>query len=386
VTPPDEQRLSLAPHLVVERCRKNGASVKASARVVLGLDEREVAEEVMHFLDRDGARVVGTAEDPRQLHAAVQQLEPDAVIASPRLVRSGPSVNGSVLLTLDTAESVRSLRASIDAGARGFYLWPGDRERLSESLATLAFTETSAAGAGRVVAVYSPRGGSGGTFVATHLAAAFARRDAECVLIDLDPLFGDVAAALGRANAEETRSIADVVPVANELTPQHLEDVLWRHPEGFRALLGPIDPATGDELDGAFFSSVVRVVRSSCEVAVLSAPRHLGGATRIALNEADRTLIVLSLDGFSFRDAQRALAVLEGDLDPDTIGFLVNRARRAEVTPKDVERVFERPPIAVIPFDRKAAEAQDRGRLLPRRSRLGRAFDGLAKDLVEVES
>jgi Flp pilus assembly CpaE family ATPase len=360
--------------------------VKASARVVLGLDEREVAEEVMHFLDRDGARVVGTAEDPRQLHAAVQQLEPDAVIASPRLVRSGPSMNGSVLLTLDTAESVRSLRASIDAGARGFYLWPGDRERLSESLATLSLTETSLVGTGRVIAVYSPRGGSGGTFVATHLAAAFARRDAECVLIDLDPLFGDVAAALGRANADETRSIADVVPVADELTTQHLDEVLWRHPEGFRALLGPIDPVTGDELDGAFFSSVVTVARSSCEVAVLSAPRHLGGATRVALKEADRTLFVLSLDVFSFRDAQRALAVLEGDLDPDAIGFLVNRAQRAEVTPKDVERVFGQAPIAVIPFDRKAAEAQDRGRLLPRRSKLGRAFDRLAADLTEDAS
>jgi hypothetical protein len=37
----------------------------------------------------------------------------------------------------------------------------------------------------------------------------------------------------------------------------------------------------------------------------------------------------------------------------------------------------------VIPFDRKAAEAQDRGRLLPRRSRIGRAFDRVAKQLAE---
>ena len=89
---------------------------------------------------------------------------------------------------------------------------------------------------------------------------------------------------------------------------------------------------------------------------------------------------------FSFRDAQRALAVLEGDVDPDAISFLVNRAQRAEITTKDVERVFGRAPIAVIPFDRKAAEAQDRGRLVPRRSRLGRAFDRLAAELTEDAS
>ena len=359
--------------------------MKSSARVVLGLDEREVAEEVMHFLDRDGARVVATAEDPRQLHAAIQQLEPDAVIASPRLVRSGPSMNGSVLLALDTAESVRSLRTSIDAGARGFYLWPGDRERLSESLSHLSAVEALPAGAGRAVAIYAPRGGSGGTFVATHLAAAVAGRNRECVLIDMDPLFGDVAAALGRAAADDTRSIADVVPVADELTAQHLDDVLWRHPEGFRALLGPVDPVAGDDLDGALFASVVQVARRSCELTVLAAPRHLGSGTRVALHEADRALIVLSLDVFSFRDAQRALAVLEGDVDPGSIGSLVNRAHRAEVTPKDEERMFGRPPLAVLPFDRRAADAQDRGRLLPRRSKLGRAFDRLAGLLLEEE-
>ena len=114
--------------------------------------------------------------------------------------------------------------------------------------------------------------------------------------------------------------------------------------------------------------------------------RCKSGATRVVLKEADRTLFVLSLDVFSFRDAQRALAVLEGELDPEAIGFLVNRAQRTEVTARDVERVFGRAPIAVIPFDRKAAEAQDRGRLLPRRSRLGRAFDRLAADLTEEVS
>ncbi len=357
--------------------------MKAAARVVLGLDEREVAEEVMHFLDRDGARVVATAEDSRQLDAAIKQLEPDAVIASPRVVRSGASMNGSVLLALDTAESVRSLRTSIEAGARGFYLWPADRERISEALAHLSPPESAPVTRGRTIAVYAPRGGSGGTFVATHLAAAFARRDAECVLIDMDPVFGDVAAALGRASEEDARTIVDVMPVADELTTQHLDEVLWRHPEGFRALLGPADPVAATDLDGAFFGSIMNIASQSCEFVVCSAPRHVGEATRATLQAADRVLIVLSLDVFSFRDAQRALAVLEGEIRKESISFLVNRAGRSEITARDVERVFGTPALGVLPFDRNAAEAQDRGRLLPRRSRIGRAFDRVAKQLAE---
>jgi pilus assembly protein CpaE len=357
--------------------------VKAAARVVLGLDEREVAEEVMHFLDRDGARVVATAEDVRQLEAAIKQLEPDAVIASPRVVRSGASMNGSVLLALDTAESVRSLRTSIEAGARGFYLWPADRERISEALSHLSPPESAPVTKGRTITVYAPRGGSGGTFVATHLAAAFARRDSECILIDVDPIFGDVAAALGRASEDDTRTIVDVMPVADELTAQHLDEVLWRHPEGFRVLLGPADPLAATDLEGAFFGSIVKVASQSSEFVVCSAPRHVGAATRETLLAADRVLIVLSLDVFSFRDAQRALAVLEEQIRKDSISFLVNRAGRSEITAKDVERVFGTPALDVLPFDRKAAEAQDRGRLLPRRSRIGRAFDRVAKQLAE---
>jgi uncharacterized Zn finger protein len=43
------------------------------ARVVLAVEAQEVAEEVLHFLDRSGrARVVATAADDRQLREAVR--------------------------------------------------------------------------------------------------------------------------------------------------------------------------------------------------------------------------------------------------------------------------------------------------------------------------
>ena len=54
------------------------------ARIVLALETPDVAEEVMHFLDRTGrARVVGTAVDAAQLAEAVRQLEPSGPGAHP---------------------------------------------------------------------------------------------------------------------------------------------------------------------------------------------------------------------------------------------------------------------------------------------------------------
>jgi Flp pilus assembly CpaE family ATPase len=62
----------------------------------------------------------------------------------------------------------------------------------------------------------------------------------------------------------------------------------------------------------------------------------------------------------------------------------VNLARRSEIVPADVERAFGKPAAAVIPVDRNARRAQDRGRLLSFRGRTGRAINRLADRLLET--
>jgi Flp pilus assembly CpaE family ATPase len=164
------------------------------ARIVLGLEEHDVAEEVMHFLDRTGrARIVATASDDRQLSEAVRQLEPDAVVASTGLVTE--RLLGA-FLALETAESVRSLRSAIRFGASGYFVWPREREALASATARLQRPAEPVAQA-PVVGVVGASGGVGATFVATHLAGALARRSIECALVDLDVQFAGASGPLG---------------------------------------------------------------------------------------------------------------------------------------------------------------------------------------------
>ncbi len=356
------------------------------ARIVLGLELQDVAEEVMHFLDRTGrARVVATAGDQRQLAEAVRQLEPDAVVASPGLVDAAGSLNGSVLLAVDTAESVQSLRRAIRAGARGFYLWPSDREELAGAAARVR-PPLDRAGSKRatVVAVYGPRGGAGTTFLATHLASAFAKRDRDCVLFDLDLFFGDATAALGVSSSEagEVRTLADALPLVDEITPSRLDEILWPHPAGFRALLAPGEPDTVGRVSEMHVRALLGVLTSGVDVVVLHLPRALDPLARAGLLAAQRILVVLSLDVFSFQAAKRAIASLPPGV-AERCEFVVNRAARGEIGPRDVERVFGRAPLAVISADGSVGGAQDRGRLLPLRGRTGRAVDRLARRLQE---
>jgi len=352
------------------------------ARVVLALEQPEVAEEVMHFLDRTGrSRVVGTASDPRQLAEAVRQLEPDTVVAAPSLLAPRGELNGSALLALDTTQSVATLRRAIRAGAAGFYLWPAEREELAIAAARpRPLPEQDVERPARVIAVYGARGGAGTTFLATHLAAAFARRERECVLVDLDVVFADATVALGVPAEEPVRTIGDLLPLGEEVGPRHVGEVLWRHPLGFGTLLAPGDGSAAVAVRGEHYRAAIAAARRTCDVIVLHVPRALDDVARTGLELADRVVMVLGLDVLSFRDAKRAIATaaLEG-----RCAFVVNRVSRSEIVPRDVERVFGHAPLAVLPAVRGVSAAQDRGRLLPLRGRLGRSIDRLARLLME---
>jgi pilus assembly protein CpaE len=351
------------------------------ARVVIAVEAPDIAEEVMQFLDRTGrARVVGTAQDASQLAEAVRQLEPDAVVAAPALAPARGSLNGTALLALDTTQSVGALRRAIRAGANGFFLWPAEREELASAAARIA-PSTDELGDTRatVIAVYAPRGGAGATFIATHLAAALARRDRRTVLVDLDVQFADVSASIGVPHDEGVRTIADLAPLGDEIGPQHLEEVLWGSPAGFSALLAPSELIPSRRA-GETYRAAIAAVRRSCDLVVLDVPRALDEVSTVGFESADRVLVVLGLEVLSFRDAKRAIeaAGLE-----DRCDFVVNLAGRSEIAPRDVERVFGRPPITVIPRDRAVSVARDHGGLRPMRGRVGRAIEQLARRVVE---
>jgi MinD-like ATPase involved in chromosome partitioning or flagellar assembly len=346
--------------------------VEEGARVVLGLESGEVAEEVMHLLDRGGrARVVATADDDRHLAEAARQLEPDVVVAQPSLC--GELEPGRLaVVAVDTRESVGSLRAALSVGARGYFIWPVDRDALGAAVAAIGPVAEREGERGEVIGVHAARGGTGATFIATALAGALARRGRSVVVIDADPVGADVGPSIG-APEEGVHTAAVLLRMGDELTTGHLLDALWSHPLGFRALLAPVPDPPSQEV-GAWRRLIGLTARVAEFVLV-----DLGADRRFeALICMDRVLEVLTPDVRTFRAAARFL-----DLAPSVpLDFVLNRAGRAELVPGDVARAFGAPPIAAVPLDPSVARAQSSGRLLSVRSRAGRAVERLASTLL----
>ncbi|HYU59025.1 MAG TPA: AAA family ATPase [Actinomycetota bacterium] len=356
--------------------------------VAMAFEELGLSEEIVHFLERDpGLRVVGTAADPAALSRLVRDERPAVVVGSPSML-AGPAVNGEVRFAVAERETVASLRDAIRSGVSGFYLWPEERAHLAGDAIRLSRRREELAGPrGRVVAVYGPRGGAGATFLATHLAAACASRGARTCLVDCDAFFADVTSALGVAPKGSTRTIADLLPLLEELSAEHLDEVLYEHPRGFRVLLAPNDPASADAVQPAHLAAAVGVLTGEFDLILLHLPRSMDDVARSAVEMADEVLLVVTLDVLAFRDAKRALTFLGGLGLDRKCRLVINRAARSEVVPEDVERVFGMRPAAVLAVDRAVTTAQNRGELLIGRSgRTARRIAALAGSLVEPAS
>jgi Flp pilus assembly CpaE family ATPase len=342
--------------------------VQDVARIVLAVESEHLAQDVIDFLDRTGRTlVVDTVRDAQALAEVVDRERPDAVVGSPGVVRTAGRLNGSAFLAVATEESVRVLRDAVDAGARGFFVWPADRSALGAAAARTAHPHEDLRRRATVVSVVGARGGAGETFVAVQLAAAFAARGKETIALDAGR--GDLAWALGVPADADVRTVGDLRPVRDEISEEHVRNVLWSHPSGIQAVLAAEDAVASE---AARLADVVDAAIHLCDVIVVH-----GGSGALA---ADLTLVVLTLDVFAFRAARRFV----GGLDTTARWEIVlNRAGRGRVAPADVERVFGRPPIAVLPNERRVADAQDRGGLMPARSRIGRAVARLAARILE---
>jgi Flp pilus assembly CpaE family ATPase len=347
-------------------------------RVLIAIQDMGFHQEVLDFFERDPrVDVVAAVTQPDALFRIEPKTGPDVTIACPVLTRGvqHPSAGGRIrnLLVVGEEMTVPLLRDAIDAGAKAVFAWPGERDELARAIAVLAGSDDwASAPRGRVVAVFGPRGGSGTTFIASHLAAALADEGKRCVLVDLDRCFADVSVALGIAPGQDFRTVADLVPVAGELEPGHVEDALFRHPRGFAALLAPPEPTQAPDIASGLYSGAVALLALSHDVVVLHTPRYLDDVTRAGLAMADEILLVVSPDLFSLYSARRAVSALGQQGGGGRHRVVINPHARGDIGFAEIEATVGVRPTAAVRFDPAVSRAQDRGELL--RTRAHRAW------------
>jgi pilus assembly protein CpaE len=359
-------------------------SVQEKIRVLIVDDIAETRENIRRMLQFDtNVEVVGMARTGREAIQLSQQAKPDVIVmdinmpdmdgitATQEIKKKSPFIQ-VVILSVQSDPSY--MRKAMLAGARDFLTKPPMIDELSDAVrrsGAMAQEErkksaqafpvmpadgskiSSASGAplGKVVVIYSPKGGTGRTTVATNLAIALHSDDSKVALVDGNLQFGDVAVFL---NEQGKNTVLDLAPRAEELDPDIVREVMVTHrASGVDILAAPPRPEMADKVSGEQFSKVLTYLRRIYNFVIVDTASQLTEVVQSALDIADLILLITTQDIPSIKNCNLFLSLADASgIKRERIQFVMNRYdKRISITPERVKESLRQEVIMVIPFD-----------------------------------
>jgi pilus assembly protein CpaE len=259
------------------------------------------------------------------LHATRASSLPAGEIAAIREQTRTP------ILVLASGEASTLLEEALDADVADVLLLPQLTENVVFAIRKAAHARrqlpvaASAGKHGRIVTVFSPKGGTGKTVIATNLAAAVAKQQGKRVLLlDLDLQFGDVAIMLG---VEPEKTIYDLVVAPGELDSEKLAGYVTKHVCGLDMVPAPLRPEDAELVTEAKLGRLLEVARETYDIIVVDTSPFFHGPMLATLDRTDELLMVCGLDVPTLKNVRLSLQTLELLSFPQTrIRFLLNRA------------------------------------------------------------
>jgi pilus assembly protein CpaE len=232
--------------------------------------------------------------------------------------------------------------------------------RLREQVENPEGTETTSKG-GRVVTVFSAKGGCGKTTLATNLAAALAdAKKGSVALLDLDLAFGDVAIAL---QLFPSHTIADAVPIGADLDGPALLSLLTSHRSGLQALVAPMEPSAADAIDTPLVVRIIDLLRENFDYLVIDTPPALDDNVLAAFDRSDVVALLATLDIPALKNLKLTLETLDLiGFSRDRLKIVMNRSdSKVGLALAEVEKTLKTPIVAQIPSSRDVPASTNRG-------------------------
>ncbi len=355
-------------------------------KVLIVDDIAETRENIRKLLQFESdVEVVGAARTGREAIELAAELEPHVILMDINM----PDMDGITateairqkfswiqIVILSVQGDPNYMRRAMLAGARDFLTKPPTIDDLISAIrraGVMAVEERSKSAVqksavvgsigpqrgnmpgipseGSIITVYSPKGGTGCSTIATNLAVTLQNDDTQVLIVDGNMQFGDVAILF---NQQGKNHVGDLAPRVDELDPDVVEEVLITHPEsGVKILAAPPRPELAEEINPRQFSKLLQYLKRIYPYVIVDTPSDLNDLVIEAMGISDYVILISTQDIPSiakaklFLDLSRALG-----LSADRIIFVMNRYdKRINITPERVGENFKRPVEAIIPLD-----------------------------------
>lgn len=364
----------------------NGASFgkgrEALIRVLVVDDITLTRDNIIRSLTfEQNIEVVGNANSGTQAIEMVRQLRPDVVLMDINM----PGMDGiaatravihevpyAQVIILSVQDDTDYLRKAMMAGARDFLTKPpmideligavlrageiAHRERLK---APQSVPSTGHSGSipvfspahpqGKIITVYSPKGGAGCTLIAANLAVALHNDDSRVALVDGNLQFGDLLVLF---NEQSKNTVLDLAPRAAELDADIVEEVMVAHKSGIH-LLAPPGPQDAEQITGGQFAAMLDYLRNLYAYVIVDTPARLSDVTIAALDTSDLVLLLTTQDIPAIANLRKFMDLVPLlKFDRRRIITVMNQYnQRINIDPVKVGQTLQNDIIATLPCD-----------------------------------
>ena len=391
-------------------------------------DTRKNISKLLQF--ESDIKVIGTARTGREGIQQARESNPDVVLMDINMpdmdgIKATESIQEQVpstqIVILSVQGDTNYMRRAMLAGARDFLTKPAKSDELvtvirragqksKEEKQKAQFstprqaggvakfgTTSQLSGFGKIISVYSPKGGVGKTTIATNLAVALHSDETPVVIVDANLQFGDVAVFM---NERSKNSVVDLTPLAEQLDPEVVEEVVIHHKEsGVDILSAPAHPEDADKVSGPQLVKVLQYLKRLYSYVVIDTATGLSDITLDTLEVSDMVILVTAQDIPAIINARMMLSLLRAlNISKDRILMTMNRYdKQVSISADKVSKNLNHDIVSVLPEDREVvmpavnrgvpfmlndAKSKDIGKSILELS--GKVRDGLKK--IEEES
>lgn len=308
---------------------------------------------------------------------------------------------GAIMVTDELTTDV--LQRALRSGVKDVLQAPVDGAQLTEAVTRVATALIAAAPVqaspgltenegdlGRVITVFSTKGGAGKSVIASNLAVLLAERSPRpVVLVDADLQFGDIAVML---KLTPQHTIVDAVSALDRLDGGMLESLLVEHERsGLLVLPAPLEPAFADQIGGVEMTRIIDVLRNFCSFIVVDTPAYFNDVVLGLIEVSDDVLLVAGMDIPNIKNVKIGLQTLRLLNTPmEKLKLILNRANsKVKLDVSEVERTLGVKAESLIPSDVVVPQAVNRGEAVVHnapKSAVSKSLEELADLFLPVES
>jgi pilus assembly protein CpaE len=364
-------------------------------RVLIVDDVSDTRENVRKLLSFEAdIEVVAAARTGKEAIQLAQESNPDVVlmdinmpdmdgiVATEQIRQKLPSVQ-VVILSIQNDQNY--MRKAMVVGARDFLTKPpnpdelvaairragkvsrDERAKSNQGFVTPQGVPSPAMRAsrlsrGKIIQIYSPKGGTGCTTIAVNLAVSLHNEETRVVLVDANLQFGDVAIFL---NEQVKNSILDLAPRVDEMDPEIVDSVMIKNAaSGVHILASPSRPENAEKVNADQFAKLLRYLRQLYAYVIVDSSAYLTEVTLAVLDVADSIVLVTTQDIPSIKNDRLFLDLLSTlNIPSEKIAFVMNKFdKRIAISAERVGENLKQEVVAVIPLDeRTVIPAVNRG-------------------------